>query len=334
MGSGHNGVLMNLLVAKSLKDALKPELTQINQRLESLAQEDDGFLRDLKAYVLAGSGKRVRPALVTLASKLGVAPADKVQTVSLAVELIHIATLVHDDVIDKAVIRRNRKTVVAEHGTDAAVLLGDHIFTYAFEQAATLNEPLISQLLARAASIMCAGEIGQLKQRFQFDLTEQEYFSFLEKKTASLFAASARCGAILAKQDVNVQIALEKFGIHLGLAFQITDDLLDVTGDESVVGKTLRTDLLNGKMTLPLIYFRNSLQTDADKTAFFAELQSPNGHLSELIERIKSSRAFKDAEGMVTHHTNQAIESLSALPDGHVKSLFVALVESLQKRAA
>ena len=325
---------MNLLVAQSLKEALKPELSQLNRTLEALTEQDDGFLRELKSYVLIGSGKRVRPALVTLAAKLGAAPADKVQTVSLAVELIHIATLVHDDVIDKAVIRRNRKTVVAEHGVDAAVLLGDHIFTYAFEQAATLNEPLISQLLARAASVMCAGEIGQLKQRFKFDLSEQDYFSFLEKKTASLFAASARCGAILAKQSPEVQSALEKFGIHLGMAFQITDDLLDLTGDEAVVGKTLRTDVLNGKMTLPLIYFRNSLSSDADKKIFFAELQSPNGHLSALIDRIKSSPAFADAEKMVADHTRRALETLSALPTGPSKDLFVALVDSLQKRTA
>jgi geranylgeranyl pyrophosphate synthase len=197
-----------------------------------------------------------------------------------------------------------------------------------------LNEPLISQLLARAASVMCAGEIGQLRQRFKFDLSEGEYFSFLEKKTASLFAASARCGAILAKQSESVQAALEKFGIHLGMAFQITDDLLDLTGDEAVVGKTLRTDLLNGKMTLPLIYFRNQLSSDADKKSFFAELQSPNGHLSELIDRIKSSRAFSDAEKTVAQHTHQALETLSTLPAGESQDLFVALVQSLQQRTA
>jgi heptaprenyl diphosphate synthase len=325
---------MNLLVAQSLKDALKPALSQLNAKLESIAQDDDGFLKELKAYILVGSGKRVRPALVILASRLGKASEEHVQTVSLAVELIHIATLVHDDVIDKAVIRRNRRTVVAEFGTDAAVLLGDHVFTFAFEQAATLNQPLISQLLARAASVMCAGEIGQLKQRFQFNLTEKEYFSFLEKKTASLFAASARCGAILAEQDEKIQTALENFGLHLGMAFQITDDLLDLTGEEAVVGKTLRTDLLNGKMTLPLIYFRDQLGSASDKKALFEELQSPNGHLTTLVERIKTSRAFSDAQATVDSHTRQALSALQALPDGSTKDLFTALVESLQKRAA
>jgi geranylgeranyl pyrophosphate synthase len=325
---------MNLFVAQSLKDVLKPELDQLDRTLRSLAAQDDGFLGELKAYVITESGKRIRPALVMLASKLGNASPERVQTVSLAVELIHIATLVHDDVIDKATLRRNRKTVAAEFGIDVAVLLGDHIFTYAFEQAAMLNEPLISQLLARAASVMCAGEIGQLRKRFQFDLTEKDYFSFLERKTASLFAVSARCGAVLAQQSVEVQLALEKFSTHLGLAFQITDDILDLAGDESVVGKTLRTDLLNGKMTLPLIYFRDQLSTEADKKSFLSELQSPNGHLSDLVDRIKSSRAFADAEKMVASHTRQAVETLAALPSGPAKELFLSLVDSLQQRKA
>jgi len=186
-----------------------------------------------------------------LAAKLGKHNPEEVQAIALTVELIHIATLVHDDIIDKAALRRNRSTVVSEFGTDAAVLLGDHLFTYAFEKAASLERPAVLGLLARATSLMCAGEIDQLKQRFQFNLTEQEYFSFLEKKTAALFGASARCGGILAGQDLPVQNALEKFGLHLGLAFQITDDLLDLVGQENVVGKTLRTDIMNGKMTLP-----------------------------------------------------------------------------------
>ena len=325
---------MNLLVAKSLKDALKPELDRLNRTLEALAQKEDGFLGELKAYVLVDSGKRIRPALVTLASKLGDAAPEKVLAVSLAVEMIHIATLVHDDVIDKAVLRRNRKTVAAEYGVDAAVLLGDYIFTYAFEQAATLSEPLISQLLSRATAVMCAGEIGQLKQRFRFDLSERDYFSFLEKKTASLFATSARCGAILARQDAKIQTAVEQFGTHLGMAFQIKDDLLDLIGDEAIVGKTLRTDLLNGKMTLPLIYFRDLLSTDADKKSFFAELHSPNGHLAELVDRVKSSRAFAVAESMVADHTSRALAALSALPSGEPKDLFAVLVESLQQRTA
>ena len=325
---------MNLLVANALKDALKPELGRLNKTLEALAHESDGFLGDLKSYVLIGSGKRVRPALVALSAMLGKSDPDEVQTVGLAVELIHIATLVHDDVIDKAVMRRNQRTVVSEHGVDAAVLLGDHIFTYAFEKVADLNRTQVLKLLARSTSIMCAGEIDQLKKRFQFDLTEPEYFSFLEKKTASLFGASARSGAILAGQSETIQVALEKFGMHLGLAFQITDDLLDLTGEEAVVGKTLRTDLMNGKMTLPLIHFRDNVASKKDSAAFFENLNHPNGHLSQVIDQMKTSGAIEYAEEVAEKNMRAALDQLNALPKGAPRDLLASLVDMLQTRKA
>lgn len=325
---------MNITIAAGLKDALKPEINQLNQHLENLAKETDGFLGDLRTYILTGSGKRIRPALVMLCARLGQAKNEDIQTVSAAVELIHIATLVHDDVIDKAVIRRNRKTVAAEHGVDAAVLLGDHIYTYAYERVAALSNPLILQLLARSTSIMCAGEIEQLKRRFQFDLSEADYFSFIGKKTASLFGASARCGAILANQSVEIQTAVEKFAYDLGLAFQITDDLLDLTGEESVVGKTLRTDLLNGKMTLPLIFYRDSLANAKEAQAFKSDLLHPNGQISELIEKIKSSGAMDYSENVADRHISQALEQLNKLPEGPARQYLSMLVDMIQRRKA
>jgi geranylgeranyl pyrophosphate synthase len=279
---------MKLTIDSGLKNALKPELNRLNESFEKLAKETDGFLGDLLSYVLIGSGKRVRPALVMLTSRLGTADLESVRAVSAAVELIHIATLIHDDVIDKSALRRGRKTVYSEYGVDTAVLLGDHIYTYAFEKVAELNNPLILKLMARSTSIMCSGEIDQLRRRFQFDLSEAEYFSFIEKKTASLFGVSARAGAILSGQSVTVQNALESYGINLGKAFQITDDLLDLTGKEVVVGKTLRTDLLNGKMTLPLIHFRDHSSPAFDVKKFFETLDSKNGHISGLIDLLEA----------------------------------------------
>lgn len=324
---------MKITIDQGLKNALKPELARLNDRLESLAKETDGYLGDLRSYVLIGSGKRVRPALVTLYSQLGTADPAAVQTVSLAVELVHIATLVHDDVIDKAVLRRGRKTVVAEHGTDAAVLLGDHIYTWAFQKVAELNNPQILGLLARSTSVMCAGEIDQLKRRFQFDLTEEEYFSFIYKKTASLFGTSAQSGAILAGQSEEIQKSADLFGTHLGIAFQITDDLLDLTGEEAVVGKTLRTDLTNGKMTLPLIYLRNQ-STPAEARQLFDSLQHPNGQVSELIERMKKSGAIEYSQAKVESHVRQALDQLEKIPVGAVRDNLSSLAETLQRRTA
>jgi geranylgeranyl pyrophosphate synthase len=325
---------VKLTIDLGLKEALKPELRKLNNQLESLAKESDGYLGDLKSYVLIGSGKRVRPALVILGSRLGSANPDHVMTVAMAVELVHIATLVHDDVIDKAALRRGQKTVVNEHGVDAAVLLGDHIYTHAFERVAELGQPLVLQLLARSTSVMCSGEIDQLKQRFQFDLTEQQYFSFIEKKTASLFGASARSGAVLAGQSQEIQTALEQFGLHLGLAFQITDDLLDITGDEEVVGKTLRTDIMNGKMTLPLIHFRDQLSSRKEAEQLFENLRHPNGHIPDLIDQVKACGAMDYADRVARDHVKQALRSLDPLPAGEAKEHLTALAEMLEQRNA
>jgi geranylgeranyl pyrophosphate synthase len=207
---------MKLTIAHNLKETLRADVDELNKNLEKLAGSTDGYLGDLLAYVLKGSGKRVRPALVFLSSRLGSPKKSDAQVVAQAVELVHIATLVHDDVIDNALLRRNRKTVANQDGVEAAVLLGDHIFTYAFQQVAKLNQPLLIELLAGSTAVMCGGEIDQLKKRFQFTLSEADYFSFIQKKTASLFGASARCGAVLAGQDLKVQTALEAFGNHLG----------------------------------------------------------------------------------------------------------------------
>lgn len=323
---------MKLTIDLGLKEALKPELAHLNQSLEKLAKQSDGFLGDLLSYILIGSGKRVRPALVHLAAQLGNAPLEAVRTVAQAVELIHIATLVHDDVIDKAALRRGLKTVVNLHGVDTAVLLGDHVYTYAFSDVAKLNNPQILGLMAQSTSIMCAGEIEQLQKRYKYDLSEEDYFSFIYKKTASLFGVSARAGAILAGQSEKIQKALENFGVNLGIAFQITDDVLDLTGEEAVVGKTLRTDLKNGKITLSLIYHRDQLKKPYDVKGFYETLQGSNGHISDLIARMKKDGSIQYADDTAKMYVKKAMSNLDELPQSKTRDLLTALAEMLLRR--
>lgn len=325
---------MKLVIERGLKDALKPELARLNTSLEKFASESDGFLGELLSYVLIGSGKRVRPALVFLTSRLGNPPIEAVRDVAESVELVHIATLIHDDVIDKSALRRGRKTVYSEYGVDTAVLLGDHVYTRAFEKVADLNNPLLLKLIAKSTSIMCAGEIEQLRRRFQYDLTEIEYFSFIEKKTAALFGVSARAGAILAGQPEPVQLALESYGSHLGKAFQITDDVLDLTGSELVVGKTLRTDLLNGKMTLPLIHFRDHAPAAFDIKRFLEMVDLQNASINTLIEQMNETGSIHYAEVIAKSHVQAALRELDKVPTSPSKDLLVSLAELLLKRDA
>lgn len=325
---------MEFVIAQGLKTALKPEINRLNEYLQSLAKQSDGYLGDLLHYVLINSGKRARPALVYLGSQLGSADSHEVLVVEAAVELIHIATLIHDDVIDKAALRRGRKTVVNEEGVDTAVLLGDHIYTFAFQKAAELGRPDLLQHLARATSEICAGEIEQLKSRYRFDISEADYFSFIRKKTASLFGVSAQSGGILSGQSQAVQAALEAFGENLGIAFQITDDVLDLTGEESVVGKTLRTDLINGKMTLPLIHFRNSLTSSSDISNLMASLQNPNGQIPDLISQLKSAGSLAYAESVSDRHIQLALSQLNILPACDARDHLSQLAEMFHDRKA
>lgn len=325
---------MKLVIDEALKKNLKPELVYLNESLESLAKDTDGFTGELLSYVLVGSGKRVRPALVHLTAQLGPSKIDEVRSVAQAVELIHIATLIHDDVIDKAALRRGMKTVVNEHGVDTAVLLGDHIYTYAFERVAELGHPQLLKMMARATSLMCAGEIEQLRHRYQFDLGEREYFSFIHKKTASLFGISAQAGALLSGQPPLIQKAMENFGIFLGTAFQIVDDLLDLTGEEAVVGKTLRTDLLNGKMTLPLIHYRENTYSPMKAAEFYELLRNPNEGLMELVEEMREAGSIKYANDVAHDHIERALRELQHLPPSKAKDLLAELAEMLSIRQA
>lgn len=325
---------MKLLIEAGLKDSLKPELARLNESLETLARSTDGFLGDLLPTVLLGSGKRVRPALVFLSAKLGSAPINHVRVVAQAVELIHIATLVHDDIIDKAAMRRGLRTIYKEHGIDTAVLLGDHIYTYAFQTVAELGNANVLKLLAQSTSAMCQGEIDQLKNRYQFDLSEADYFSFIEKKTAALFGVSAQSGAILADQSEEIQNALHTFGLHLGIGFQIIDDLLDLTGDEAVVGKTLRTDLFNGKMTLPMIHYRDHSSSTSEMKKFFLSLDHPNGQIVDFIENLKRSESIQYAEDIAQYHVQEALSQLDQLPSGEPRELLTSLAQMLLRRTS
>ncbi len=326
--------MMNVTIEDSLKKALGPELARLNHSLMEIARTSGGYLGELLSVVLSGSGKRVRPSLVFLGARLGEAPPDVVLGVAEIIELIHIATLVHDDVIDGATLRRGRKTVVAQHGVDTAVLLGDQIYTQAFERLAKLNQPKILELVSVSAAHTCLGEIEQLKRRYKFDLSEEDYYSFIERKTAALFGVSVRSGALLAGQSEAVQKAVESYGSHMGIAFQIIDDMLDLVGKEDVVGKTLRTDILNGKMTLPLIHFRDSRGSVGEIEALFKSLQHPNGHVNQLIKDLKKTGSLDYASAAAKRHVHLAISALAPAPAGEAKDFLAGLADMLLRRTA
>lgn len=240
-----------------LADCLGPiveDLQALEDELQRELSADSAALRELMRHISRYAGKRLRPALVFLSARAsgGEVTAEH-HRLGVIIELIHTATLIHDDILDGADVRRRVPTVNALHGNHVPVLLGDYVYARAFAMSVELSTPLASRVLARVTQVVCRGEIEQIFDRFDFTLSEEQYLSIIEAKTAELYAAAAELGAAYAGAPQRVVHALATFGRKIGIAFQVIDDCLDLIGDEAVVGKSLGTDLEGGKLTLPLI---------------------------------------------------------------------------------
>lgn len=240
-----------------LADCLAPvsaELQVLEDGLQRELDSDSPALQELVRHISKYSGKRLRPALVFLAAKaVGRDIVPDHYKLAAIVELIHTATLVHDDILDHAKVRRRVPTVNALHGNHVPVLLGDFIYAHAFAMSVELPTPDASRVLARVTKVVCKGEIEQIFDRFDFAMSEAQYLRIIEAKTAELYAASCELGALYAGATEPQVEALARFGRGIGTAFQVIDDCLDLIGDEAIVGKSLGTDLEGGKLTLPLI---------------------------------------------------------------------------------
>lgn len=297
---------------------IEPLLHRLEEILQEVATRGEGLVPQAARYVLRRGGKRLRPALVFLTAQLGQDHPSEVVTVGAAVELIHLATLIHDDIVDRAVLRHLQHTVAVEFGEDLALLLGDYLYTEAFNLLGDLSDKEFLPLFARATRTMCEGEINQVRRRFQYDVSLEEYFSYISRKTASFIGACGRAGARLAHAEAVTQTALETYGWNLGMAFQIVDDTLDLVGDAGQVGKTLGTDFANGKLTLPLIYLRDTVE-GLEREAFVALCRSPERRWSEvkglLAERGVLTKTFHQAATFA----QAAQAALASIPDSPLK---------------
>lgn len=234
-------------------DFLKSELSAVDACIRSQAGAFDPAVEPYVAYVINNGGKRIRPVLTLLSGGATGGITGDHHKMAAILELIHIATLVHDDIIDGADLRRQAPTANAKWGPALSVLLGDALFAHALTLASEFDDSSVSRSVSRAAADVCQGEIIQTRRRFDFLLSREDYFHIIRMKTAALFAVGTELGARLNGQPVSVQTSLRDFGYHLGTAYQIYDDCLDLVGDEQSVGKTLRTDLNKGKLTLPIL---------------------------------------------------------------------------------
>lgn len=280
------------------------------------------------AALVAAGGKRLRPALVLLAAKLGTYELHRLVEPAIAVELTHAATLVHDDVIDKAELRRGRPTVAASHGEEAAIVIGDYYLVKAYELLSRSAGSQAVAILARAVMEICAGEVRQQTMRYAYGLREDDYLQWIHDKTAALIEACCDIGALLGALDDGARRALHQYGMYLGFAFQIADDVLDYAATEDVIGKPIGHDLLEGFATLPVMLAQDIGAVDRLRDGTRLEPAEARA----IAERIRNSDAPALALVRAREFASRARDELRVLPDGEVSRTLAALTEYVVSR--
>lgn len=241
-------------IIDEIADYLAPDLAEVNEHLRHILDSDTALVREVGAYVISTRGKRLRPILAILAAKVFRYMGEDHTKVATALELVHSATLLHDDVIDKAPLRRGKPTVNAHWGDDVAILIADYLFSHAFNLALqTAMSPKVLSLMCQVTARMCEGEMFQIEKRESF-LTRDDYLRIVRGKTAYLFSACTALGSLLAHAPEQQVMLLSSYGLNFGIAFQIIDDTLDLVASDNEIGKPHWADIRNGKQTLPIIY--------------------------------------------------------------------------------
>ena len=311
--------------ARRIFSLIGSELEQVEAEFERQAKSNVQVISYLGDYLRASGGKRVRPALTILSNYAVGGDGSRYNCIRMAtvMEFLHTATLVHDDIIDEADTRRNRPTVNALCGNETAVLMGDWLYMSAFETSLAERSLPILDILTHVTRKMTEGELLQLTLLGRSDVSEEQYLDVLKRKTAYLFSASCEIGSILGNGDGAQQTALREYGMYLGTAFQLIDDLLDFTSTGDALGKAAGADLLGGKVTLPIIYW---LEREPSARELINQILLSRSyesvHQTELLNGIRTSGALGHAQARAREYAENALASLDGLADSeHVDSL-------------
>ena len=314
---------------RQIVEPVQPFLDAVARRLAEQVQAFDPEIAAYAQYALTNQGKQLRPALVALSGGTIGQPGDQHVTVAVVIEMVHLATLVHDDVMDEAEIRRRRPTLAAHWGNEISVLLGDCLFAHSLKLAASFPTPVICRAVASATNTVCTGEILQTHRRLNFQFTRAEYFKVLAMKTGELFALSCDLGAWLSGATEGERAALRDFGLKLGTAYQIYDDCVDVFGAEAAAGKSLGTDLAGGKLTLPvLVVLERGSVADLARLKEWLEKWRPHYH-PRVLELMEKYDALAESRRVIRDDLASARRSLAGLPQSESRAALAALTEFL-----
>ena len=300
-----------------LKPSIGAEMAQVDRVLRDSLASDVVLIRQIGEYIVGGGGKRLRPALLLLVARACGDPEGHRHVLAAVVEMIHTATLLHDDVVDESSQRRGRATANAAFGNAATVLVGDFLYSRAFQMMVATRKMRVLEILSDATNVIAEGEVMQLMRAGDATLDEDGYVEVIRRKTAKLFEAAARLGAVLGEPDRAREDAFARYGMHLGSAFQILDDVLDYTGEPDAIGKNLGDDLAEGKMTLPLIRAL-AVGGDADR-ALIRHAVEGGGRLDDfgpVRAALERSGALDYASDRARDEARRAAEALAGLTPG------------------
>jgi octaprenyl-diphosphate synthase len=322
------------LSAREIFDLVQADLEQVERQigLESIASVD--AVTTISRYLQSGGGKRLRPILVLLATRLVGNISDAAIRMAAVVEMIHTATLVHDDVIDTAKTRRGRPSTNAIWGNHTCVLAGDWLYMQAFQIALRERNFHVLDVLISLTQMMVEGELLQLERLRRIDISEPDYMELIDRKTAALFSACARLGAVMAGATETVETRLGEFAWNLGMAFQLVDDLLDFTSRESVLGKPVGNDLREGKVTLPLVYALEKA-TREERAAVEAVLNHGNYDavpFSAILRLIERTGGIERAQERAQQFTEKARAMIAEFPDSPYQRALAAVTDLIVDR--
>jgi octaprenyl-diphosphate synthase len=311
----------------AIREFIAADMRAVDDVIRTRLESDVALVRQVAEYIVGGGGKRLRPALVLLSA--GAFGYRGVHHYALAavVEFIHTATLLHDDVVDESALRRGRPTANSLFGNAASVLVGDFVYSRAFQMMVGVDNMRVLQVLADATNVIAEGEVLQLMNCHNADVDEQSYLRVIRYKTARLFEAATRLGAILGGASNEAESAIANYGMHLGTAFQLIDDVLDYSGDQNTIGKNVGDDLAEGKATLPLIY---AIQHGTREQANLIRRAIEEGGLQEMggvLDAIRETGALEYAREQAGIESRTACDALGVLPASSYRDYLLQLAE-------
>lgn len=322
---------MDKMKLKLLYSDLKPDLDIIEKELARAVNSSSHLLNEASLHLLLAGGKRIRPVFVLLAAKFGNYSIESIKSVAVSVELIHMASLVHDDVIDDAETRRGRETVKAQWNNRVAMYTGDFLFANAIEYITDLKNTYAHEVLSHTMVELCIGEIIQIEDKHYLEQTVRDYLRRIKRKTAILISASCELGAIASQADEKTVKHLKQFGYYVGMSFQIIDDILDLTSTDEKLGKPAGSDLAQGNITLPVLYVKN------DPVIGPLLIEMLDGSISDtdrhrLLSEIRESDGIKRAKQLSNLYMQKALNEVKQLPPNSAKKSLQNIALFMSKR--